>query len=104
MFCRRDKEYCHECRYCCTLSVCTNKDGSTFVQSENDLKETKKKGFQHGAPSASFGFLRDMRMYMSYDFRCLKPKPKVKMDKWPHYEMQAFRRAKTEKELGKPSK
>ena len=74
------------------------------MQSENDLKETKKKGFQHGAPSASFGFLRDMRMYMSYDFRCLKPKPKVKMDKWPHYEMQAFRRAKTEKELGKPSK
>ena len=56
-------------------------------------------GYQQGAPTASFGYSQDMRMYMSYDFRCLKPKPKLKMDKWPHYEMHAFRKAKTEKDL-----
>ena len=27
---RRDKHFCHECRFCCTLSVCTNKDGTYF--------------------------------------------------------------------------
>ena len=30
---RRDKEFCHECRFCCTLSVCTTKDGTYFKDS-----------------------------------------------------------------------
>ena len=32
---RRDKEFCHHCRYCCTLSICTNQHGSYFRQSTN---------------------------------------------------------------------
>ena len=27
---RRDKIFCHECRFCCSLSICTNKDGLTY--------------------------------------------------------------------------
>ena len=30
---RRDKEFCHEGRFCCTLSVCTTTDGSYFKDS-----------------------------------------------------------------------
>merc|ERR1712020_579617 len=30
---RRDKEFCHECRFCCTLSVCTTKDWTYFKDS-----------------------------------------------------------------------
>ena len=29
----RDKKFCHECRFCCTLSVCTTPDGSYFKDS-----------------------------------------------------------------------
>ena len=25
---RRDKAFCHECRFCCTLSICTTDGGS----------------------------------------------------------------------------
>ena len=42
-----------------------------------------------------------MTMYKGYDFRCLKPKAGVPSEKWPHYEMQAFRAAKTKEELKK---
>ena len=38
-------------------------------------------------------------MYNSYDFRCLKPKSGVPSEKWPHYDMEAFRKAKTEEDL-----
>ena len=32
---RRDKEFCHECRFCCTLSVCTNQHGTYFRESSD---------------------------------------------------------------------
>ena len=38
-------------------------------------------------------------MYKGYDFRCLKPKAGMSSEKWPHYEMHAFRAAKTREEL-----
>ena len=43
---RRDKEFCHECRFCCTLSVCTNKDGTYFINSpDKPLNGSKNKVF-----------------------------------------------------------
>ena len=30
---RRDKIFCHECRFCCSLSICKNKDGMFFTNS-----------------------------------------------------------------------
>ena len=42
-----------------------------------------------------------MTMYKGYDFRCLKPKAGVSSEKWPHYEMHAYRSAKEKEELNK---
>ena len=43
---RRDKEFCHECRFCCTLSVCTTKDGSYFKDSSiREVHFGKKSSF-----------------------------------------------------------
>ena len=47
------------------------------------------------------GFLTDLRMYKTYDMRCLKPNPKVPSSKWNHYEMRGYRAAKNKAELGK---
>ena len=91
---RRDKEFCHECRFCCTLSVCTTKDGSYFPDSSelnrNDMSQV----------SAKIGFQTDMRMYKAADFRCLKPKPSLPSSQWPHYDMIGYRAAQTREELG----
>ena len=98
--CRRDKENCHECRYCCTLSVCTKKKGySTYKHSNATLEGVRAKGAKKGAPTVVMGYSTDARMYKSYDFRCLKPKAGVPIEKWPHYEMEGFRAAKSQKEL-----
>ena len=96
---RRDKEYCHECRYCCTLSVCTTEEGSRYIYTNKSLAKVEAEGLQHGAPTAIAGFSTDMPMWKNYDFRCLKPKEGVSSEMWPHYEMQKYRVAKTEKEL-----
>ena len=99
--CRRDKEFCHECRYCCTLSVCTTAGGSTYLHTNQTLEKVKSRGQLDGSPTAIFGFSTDMRMYKSYDFRCLKPKDGVPIEEWPHYEMHGYRAAKTVEELEK---
>ena len=96
---RRDKEYCHECRYCCTLSICTTAAGTIYHNTNKTLKKVQIKGLLNGAPTASVGFSTDKLMWKSYDFRCLKPKEGVPTEKWPHYEMHGFRAAKTKEEL-----
>ena len=97
---RRDKEFCHECRYCCTLSICTTKYGSTFKFSNESVTEGKKEGSNSGSVNAAMGFLTDMRMYKTHDYRCLKPNPKIPSRKWGHYEMHGYRAAASEVELG----
>ena len=47
------------------------------------------------------GYSLDMELYKKPDYRCLKPKPGLPSSKWPHYDMEQFRAAKTEKELQK---
>ena len=54
-----------------------------------------------GAPTAKVGFTTDALMYKSYDFRCLKPKKGVPSEKWPHYWMPGYRKAKTKEEVAK---
>ena len=99
---RRDKEYCHECRYCCTLSVCTMKDEVTYYHfTNNSLGTAVAENHITDAPDAAHGFSTDNRLYKNYDFRCLKPKSGVDSSKWPHYEMKGFRKANTKKELNK---
>ena len=92
---RRDKEFCHECRFCCTLSVCTSPDGTVYKGSKNITKHKNK----HQEVNSKMGYETDLKMWKSYDFRCLKPKAKIKPEKWPHYEMSEYRNAKTKQEL-----
>ena len=97
---RRDKEFCHDCRYCCTLSICTTKHGSSFKFSNESLINGKEDSSNSDTVNAAMGFLTDMRMYKSYDFRCLKPNPNLPTEKWGHYEMHGYRAAASKTELG----
>ena len=112
---RRDKVFCHECRFCCTLSICTNREGTYFRNSEDKpLNGSKNKVFylifrkhfylffyQLKAVNAATGYLIDMRMYKYPDYRCLKPKPGLPSSQWPHYDMEQHRVAKSIEELNK---
>ena len=111
---RRDKVFCHECRFCCTLSVCTNKDGTYFIDStDKSLHGSKNKVLItfyveivyyycfNEAVDAATGYMVDMRMYKYPDYRCLKPKPDLPSSQWPHYDMEQHRAAKSIEELKK---
>ena len=87
---RRDKEFCHECRFCCTLSICTTSTGTYYKDSEKEEIGDSKKGHI----SAKSAFEVDLKMFKGPDYRCLKPKKGVSPDKWPHYYMPELRAAK----------
>jgi len=91
---RRDKEFCHECRFCCTLSMCTSVDGTIF-------KGSKNLGDEHieQEVNAKIGFETDRKMWKKGDYRCLKPKENLEPENWPHYEMKGFRSANTKDQL-----
>ena len=96
---RRDKEFCHECRFCCTLSVCTDETGTSFKDSELELNKSVSGMRGRRMITARMGYQVDMKMYKTNDYRCLKPiggRPSVE---WPHYDMASHRAAKTETEL-----
>ena len=92
---RRDKEFCHECRYCCTLSICTKEDGTYFKKSKSKFEYSKAEG----KIDAYVGYSVDQRMYKKNDFRCLKPSNTTETEKWTYYEMKGFREAKSKEEL-----
>ena len=77
--------------------MCTNQDGTRFKNTSNIPEE----GGQVGKIDASLAFLIGQRMYKQKDYRCLKPKGKVKPEKWPYYEMEGFRTAKSKEEFKK---
>ena len=96
---RRDKEFCHECRFCCTLSVCTTSKGTRYRMTEKSLKNLRASVVDAGTPNAVSGFSLDIPMIYFFDYRCLKPKNGIPSEQWPHYEMDGFRAAKTEEDL-----
>ena len=98
---RRDKEFCHECRFCCTLSVCTDALGTTFRDSGAELNKTAAQPRGGREVSAKMGYQVDMKLYKANDYRCLKPIAGRPSIEWPHYYMASFRAAKTEAELQK---
>ena len=97
IFSRRDKEFCHECRFCCTLSICTDKDGTTFKNSENYEENVNR----DGKIDARYNYRTDQRLYKKSDYRCMKPSNRTKPEKWSYYDMEGFRAAKTKDELKK---
>ena len=87
---RRDKEFCHECRFCCTLSICTTATGNFYKDSDKEKAGADKKN----KISAKSAFENEHKMFKSHDYRCLKPKKGVSPEKWPHYYMPDYRKAK----------
>ena len=92
---RRDAAYCHECRFCCTLSICTTPQGSYYRDSQTDNISSSK----DQKVNAKFGFETDLKMWKHYDYRCLKPRKNLNPENWPHFEMQGYRTAKTKTEI-----
>ena len=92
--------FCHECRFCCTLSICTSKDGTIYKFTHNSTEKFVDKEVKTDV-NAAIGFSTDHIMYKKSDYRCLKPKEKIPSKDWPHYEMEAYREAKSKTDLEK---
>jgi len=91
---RRDAYFCNECRFCCTLGICTLPTSSGSV-SEFALQDNKT-----GQTGVQM-YIRKDSIYKDHDYRCLKPFSHKKPERWQTYEMHQFREAANEKKLAK---
>ena len=76
-----------------------SKQGTTFLDSAGfQANDTKH---QDGGQelNAKNLYQTDHALYKNPDYRCLKPKKGIPSSKWPHYEMDGHRAAKTKREL-----
>jgi len=114
---RRDKANCHECRFCCTLPICTwtsNKElihATEDVLNELDKEETKEKSFYREEKYELTTFVKSKTaytisslnamdiFYKSTDERCLKPDLSQPVEKWGHYVPEEFVRAQSQNDL-----
>ena len=95
---RRDKRGCDECRFCCTLPMCTYPPGgedNTVFEGLNNLKLEN----QQNKMRADDVFFSDEVIHKSDDYRCLEPYSHTDPKKWHTYEMNAYRKAFTSKTL-----
>ena len=97
---RRDKQNCHECRFCCTLPMCTyppgGKDSTEFIE----LKKTELKTQKNNLTAKDLFFSRK-HIYKNDDYYCLKPFSHKDPKKWRRYNMEEFRRASNLNQLDK---
>ena len=89
---RRDKEYCHECRFCCTLPMCTKPPG-TKKDTDFDLGHKVEIKDQKKEITANELFFSDEHIYKKPDYYCLKPDSHEDPEKWHRYEAAGFRKA-----------
>jgi len=97
---RRDKRSCHECRYCCTLPMCTYPPGGKENTKFEGDKEIKLQTQKYVTDAAELFYSKE-HVYKNNDYYCLKPKSNKDPKKWRRYEMEAFRKASTSEELKK---
>jgi len=104
---RREKAFCHECRYCCTLPFCSYKDSDeTIAIGEEHFGEKEETEHQEIALLAIYDLRATKTFYKDNDDRCLKPeyskgkKPK-NPGKWDYYNPDEFYYATTQKALDK---
>ena len=89
---RRDDKSCHECRFCCTLPMCTYEPGgrdNTIFDIDHDI-ELKDQKIQI---KANHIFFNDHHIFKAGDYRCLKPESDEDPEKWHTYEVEGFRQA-----------
>ena len=89
---RRDKMFCHECRFCCTLPMCTFSPG-TNANTDFDMERKIALKDQETKIRADSLFFSDEHIYKKPDYHCLKPDSHEDPKKWHKYEAEGFRRA-----------
>ena len=94
---RRDKRFCHECRFCCTLPMCVKlpggKEGTHFESIKLKLED------QTNRETAGEIFFSTGHRYKSEDYYCLKPDSNKDPEKWEQYQMEKYREAYTKEVL-----
>jgi len=83
---------CHECRFCCTLPMCTyppgHKDNTIF-----DIEQKEEVKNQKNIVTADEIFFSDQHVYRSDNYYCLKPYSHENPRKWRRYEVAGFRQS-----------
>lgn len=95
---RRDKMGCNDCRFCCTLPMCTYSPGykaNTFFDMEQKIELKTQENEQR----ADEIFFSDQHLYKTDDYRCLKPESHEDPEKWHTYEVKGFREAFNKEQL-----
>ena len=94
---RRDKVFCHECRFCCTLPMCVvdpgGEEGTTFEGAKLELKD------QINKKSAADLYFSQYHRYKKEDYYCLKPFSHNNPKRWNQYDMEKYRKAYTKEAL-----
>ena len=97
---RRDRGSCHECRFCCTLPMCTTPPGgidhTTFDSASDIMLKT-----HNNTISAGEIFFSTNYIYKNPDYFCLKPYSNKDPKKWHKYELEGFRKASDKDQLKK---
>jgi len=104
---RRERAFCHECRYCCTLPFCSYKDiyNKTIVEGE-EIFGNKLAEEQEMSLLAVYDLRATKTFYKDNDERCLKPeysegKKPENPEKWDYYDPDEFYDATTQETLDK---
>ena len=95
---RRDKMACHECRFCCTLPMCTNPPGNQD-DTVFDINSTLELKTQKNELTANEIFFSENSIYKSDDYYCLKPDSHEDPKRWRRYDIIGYRKAFNKKML-----
>ena len=96
---RRDKRFCHECRFCCTLTMCVRppggEEGIVFEGSDIILED------HNITLRAETLFFSTNHRYKNYDYYCMKPYSHDDPSQWEQYDMVEYRKAFTKEAMEK---
>ncbi|XP_023335743.1 uncharacterized protein LOC111707004 isoform X2 [Eurytemora carolleeae] len=103
---RRDKANCHECRFCCTMLMCTmNTDKkerhtvfSNYIVNDNNTVDSNNISSKQEAQEL---FYLTSILYKAPDYRCLNPTSEKDATKWGAYDPTELVNAKSKEELDK---
>ena len=90
---RRDKMGCHECRFCCTLPMCTYDPGNSIDNTVFDMKHKIELGNQKNKMTANELFFSSEPSFSTDNYDCLKPDSHEDPKEWQTYEHEGFKQA-----------
>jgi len=97
---RRDKAFCDECRFCCTVPFCSHPTNETEIVAHfGESNLPTEEGDQPNKVTAIEMLRSRESMYKGEDQRCLKPDSHKDPAKWEHYDPDDFVQAVDETQL-----